>query len=131
MDTSRSRLAEWNEALLTSAAAGEQGRSSLASGGYRDAAGSYRAALAKTVGYTLQLEIVCQDSSIKEGFAAAQGGDYFILPYTFRGRSCYRAFWGVFPSKAAAASAEKSVPAFFRNQLHGRQLPIVPLAAVR
>src|SRR5204862_1202611 len=99
-------------------------RSEIAAGHYREAAESFRKAAGAGRGYALQLEIACQDSSIREGAGhAGSGGEYFVLPFTLKGRQCYRVLWGVYPDAAAARRAEASVPAFFRSQSGGRPLP--------
>jgi hypothetical protein len=108
-----------------------QARSALEAGQYRQAAEKYRSALPSTRAYSLQLEIICQESSIRTGMReSASNPDYFLLPFRFRGRSCYRAMWGVFPTKLAAKQAFSSVPAFFRQQTGGRAY-VVPVGGSR
>lgn len=121
----------------TSAGAGEglagaeAARSKLAAGDYRGAASAFRQAVSGRSGYALQLEIVCEEASVREGLSRAGGDSYFLLPYTHRGRSCYRVLWGVYPSQSAAAAAAGSVPEFFRQQLRLKRFPVVAIHSVR
>ena len=110
----------------------EAARGKLGGGQYRDAAQTFEQAVGRARGYSLQLEIVCQDSSVREGFGQASGrSEYFILPFTYRGRPCYRVLWGVYDSRAEAQRAAAGVPAFFRSQLRGRPVPVVSVSGVR
>ena len=100
-------------------------------GQYSQAARAFKSALGSKRVYSLQLEIICQENSIRTGLSHAGGSDdYFVLPYSFRGRPCYRAMWGRFSSKQAARNAFASVPQFFREQTRGRAY-VVPLSASR
>ena len=70
--------------------------------------------------------------SVREGWGNAGGSnDYILLPFSYRGRACYRVLWGVYPSASAARRGAASVPAFFRSQLRGKDIPVVRLSAVR
>ena len=59
--------------------------------------------------YTVQFELVCEISSVTK--ALKEGGDnVWFVPITYRGRDCYRVFWGRYDTKAAADTAAGSVP---------------------
>lgn len=104
----------------------------LDAGDYAGAGRVFRQAITGHRGYSLQLEIVCQPSSIKEGWGNAGGrSEYMIVPFTYRGRPCYRVLWGLYDSPAEAGRAASSVPGFFRAQLGGRAVPVVRLSTLR
>ena len=59
--------------------------------------------------YTVQFELVCEIASVTK--ALRDGGDkIWFAPITYKGRDCYRVFWGRYDTKAAAEGAAKSVP---------------------
>ena len=65
-------------------------------------------------GFTLQLMIACEAETVRNVRAGAGGGgQLFILPFNFKGRSCYRPCWGVYPSREAAREALQTIPASF------------------
>jgi septal ring-binding cell division protein DamX len=64
--------------------------------------------------FTLQVELVCQDASLRK--ATAMGGDkVWSSPITYRGQQCYRVFWGRYPTRAAAEAAVGEIPAGLRG----------------
>jgi hypothetical protein len=59
--------------------------------------------------YTVQFELVCETASITK--ALRDGGtNIWFIPITYRGRDCYRVFWGRYDVKGAAETAAKSIP---------------------
>jgi DamX protein len=59
--------------------------------------------------YTVQVELVCETASVTR--ALRDGGtNIWFTPITYRGRSCYRVFWGRYTTRAAAESAMASIP---------------------
>jgi hypothetical protein len=62
--------------------------------------------------YTIQLELVCELSSLEEAWKYDRGA-MWIVPAEHRGRSCFRVFWGRYQSIEAARRAKDSVPRFF------------------
>jgi len=114
---------------VTTSQQAEAARSRLGSSDFRGAAQAFQTAVRGQRGYTLQLEIICQEQSIREGWSAAKGAkEYMVVPFSFKGRACYRALWGVYPSVAAARRGAASVPSFFRNQMRGKKIPVVRLS---
>jgi cytoskeletal protein RodZ len=59
--------------------------------------------------HTLQFELVCETSSITRAIAEA-GDKVWFVPMSYRGRSCYRVFWGRFNSSAEATAATSQFP---------------------
>jgi len=64
--------------------------------------------------WTIQIELVCADESVERalGTQTAEFRIWFV-PISYKGRSCYRIFAGVFASEAAARSALQRIPAHF------------------
>lgn len=65
------------------------------------------------VEYSVQVAIVCETSSVTQALAA--GGDVWMVPMSFRGRSCFRVFWGTYDSREAAERGMSTVPASLRD----------------
>jgi hypothetical protein len=59
--------------------------------------------------YTVQFELVCETASITRALSEG-GGKAWFVPISYRGRPCYRVFWGRFDSSAEAITASKSMP---------------------
>lgn len=59
--------------------------------------------------YTVQFELVCETASVTKALQHG-GGSVWFAPITYRGRSCYRVFWGRYDTREAAAAAATSVP---------------------
>jgi septal ring-binding cell division protein DamX len=60
--------------------------------------------------YTLQFELVCETASVTKAISAG-GGKVWFVPTSYRGRPCYRVFWGRFETSAEASAASKQFPA--------------------
>jgi hypothetical protein len=56
--------------------------------------------------YTVQFELVCETASISRALAEV-GDKVWFVPTSYRGRPCYRVFWGRFNSSAEANAATK------------------------
>jgi septal ring-binding cell division protein DamX len=79
--------------------------------------------------FTLQVMIACQEDTVKGARTRAGADDsLFILPYSLKGRSCYRVCWGVYADVDSARAAASGVPA----ALTGSTVPlVVPLSRLR
>jgi hypothetical protein len=60
--------------------------------------------------YTVQFELVCETASITRAIAEA-GDKVWFVSTSYRGRPCYRVFWGRFNTSAEANAASKQLPA--------------------
>jgi hypothetical protein len=60
--------------------------------------------------YTIQFELVCETTSITRAIAEA-GSKVWFVPISYRGRPCYRVFWGRYETSAEASAAAKQLPA--------------------
>jgi len=79
--------------------------------------------------YTLQLMIACEVDTLKTARAdSGERGSLYFLPYSLKGRDCYRACWGGYPSKEAAAAAIAALPEAFTRS--GSPV-VVPMARLR
>jgi septal ring-binding cell division protein DamX len=65
--------------------------------------------------YSVQLLVACADETVDKALANASAPELFILPVSYKGRSCYRLCWGLYDSEARADTALSSVPAYFRE----------------
>ena len=63
----------------------------------------------KSGSYTVQFELVCETASITRALSEG-GGKAWFVPISYRGRPCYRVFWGRFETSADAISASKQMP---------------------
>lgn len=66
--------------------------------------------------FTLQLMIACQPDTVKR--ARAQAGNdamLFVLPFTYKGQSCFRACWGIYPDRQAALDSIGRLPGAYRR----------------
>ena len=79
--------------------------------------------------FTLQVMIACQEDTVKGARTRAGADDsLFILPYSLKGKSCYRVCWGVYADVDSARAAASNVPA----ALTGSTVPlVVPLSRLR
>ena len=59
--------------------------------------------------YTVQFELVCETASVTRALRDG-GANVWFVTTTYRGRACYRVFWGRYDDQAAAAAAAKSIP---------------------
>ncbi|MBI1950971.1 MAG: DUF4388 domain-containing protein [Acidobacteria bacterium] len=61
---------------------------------------------------TLQLMIACREDTVKGARrrAGAQGA-LFVIPYSLKGRPCYRVLWGLYENADAARAATPFLPA--------------------
>jgi len=59
--------------------------------------------------YTVQFELVCETASITRALSEA-GDKAWFVPISYRGRPCYRVFWGRFDTSAEAITASKTMP---------------------
>lgn len=83
-----------------------------AAGKYADMAREYERTANGT--YTVQFELVCQESSLGKAIEAG-GQKVWFVPITYRGQACYRVFFGRYKTREAAALAVGTIPASLRG----------------
>jgi hypothetical protein len=64
--------------------------------------------------FTIQFELVCESASIRKALTAG-GSDVWFVPVSYRGKSCYRVFWGHYETRGAANAAISQIPASLRE----------------
>jgi hypothetical protein len=75
--------------------------------------------------YSIQLEIACETETLRRAAAQDRGGKHlWIVPTSYRGRSCYRVLWGRFTGLEEARRAKAGVPAIFSTG--GNRPAVVP-----
>ncbi len=80
-------------------------------------------------GATLQLMIACQEDTVNGARnRAGAHGALIVLPYSLKGRPCYRVCWGVYDGSDAARATIPDLPA---DLLQGTEPIVVPLARLR
>jgi Domain of unknown function (DUF4388) len=68
----------------------------------------------KSGAFTVQFELVCEPTSITR--ALREGGtNVWFTAISYRNRSCYRVFWGRYPTQQAAQNAIASIPQSLRE----------------
>jgi septal ring-binding cell division protein DamX len=68
-----------------------------------------------TGNYTVQIQILCQESNLA-GAIRGGGNNVWFVPQTIAGRACYRVFWGRYATRDAAQGAMASIPAALRDK---------------
>jgi hypothetical protein len=63
--------------------------------------------------YAIQVELVCELPSLDEAWRYDRRGALWLLPADYRGRECFRVFWGRYATLEEARAAKASVPRFF------------------
>ncbi len=70
-------------------------------GALLEAARMWRAWARKQKGYTLLVQLNCVKEYALKGLIKG-GSKYFVVPFNYRGKTCYRLCYGVFPSREEA-----------------------------
>ena len=68
----------------------------------------------KSGNFTIQFELVCEPASITRALREG-GNNVWFVPTSYRNRSCYRVFFGRYPTQDAAQTAVASVPQTLRE----------------
>jgi hypothetical protein len=104
-------------------------RSLLQSGSYPEAAQGFAAGLKKSgARYSIQILVACSTETIQKANQSVPGDELYIMPVVFRGRSCYRICWGMYPTEEAAAVGLRALPEYFRRG--GATPKVVPTAGM-
>ncbi|MEA2237324.1 MAG: hypothetical protein QOC81_2048 [Thermoanaerobaculia bacterium] len=95
-------------ATITNTPAASAPASDAARGKYDGMARDFAAQ--KGGNYTVQFELVCETASITRALSESRDKVWFV-PISYRGRPCYRVFWGRFETSAEAIAGSKQMPA--------------------
>jgi hypothetical protein len=91
-------------------------RAAFRRGAFGEAARGFTASLRSARDtYTVQLLVACSDETVSKAVEAVSAPDLFIVPVTYKGRSCYRMCWGLYDSEPRARAGIGSVPEYFRK----------------
>jgi hypothetical protein len=63
--------------------------------------------------FTIQIELVCQQSSLQKA-SEIGGANVWSAPISFKGKQCYRVFWGHYSTRADAEAGTSQVPSALR-----------------
>ena len=64
--------------------------------------------------FAIQLELACEVPSLTEAWAHDRpAGKMWVVPTSYRGRTCFRVLWGRYPTREAAESGLAGAPGFF------------------
>jgi septal ring-binding cell division protein DamX len=64
--------------------------------------------------YTVQFELVCETASVTKALRDG-GANVWFTPTSYRGKSCYKVFWGRYDTRAQADAAARELPASLRG----------------
>lgn len=86
----------------------------LSEGRFSEAAGVFQKVYRSISGkYTINVEVACQEETVKKAFEASNGDPAFlVLHYKLGSRNCYRILWGVYRDRISAEKALKDMPEF-------------------
>ncbi len=80
--------------------------------------------------HTMQLMVACQADTLRSVRAwSGDRGSLFIVPFSFKGRDCFRVCWGLYPTSAAADGARSDLPAAYTEL--GLTPIVVPIVRFR
>jgi hypothetical protein len=92
-----------------------EARALLHNGSYAEAARRFEGAVHTGANHTILILVACSTETIQKATEAVPAQELFILPTSYKGKSCYRMCWGLYDSEERAASALRSLPDYFRN----------------
>ena len=66
--------------------------------------------------FTIAVGVYCDTGNATRAYRnSGNSKQLIVLPYSYRGRSCYRVFWGLFDSEESARSNAASLPTALRS----------------
>jgi septal ring-binding cell division protein DamX len=102
----------------------------IQSGQLQEAALIWKSSLsAETSKFTLQLILACQEKTVLDTIhALGDSTELMIVPVKFKGQTCYRMLYGMYPSESDAVAARMNLPELFEKSRI--QAQIVPVARI-
>src|SRR5438132_1016141 len=64
--------------------------------------------------FTVQIELVCQEASLKKAVDIG-GANVWSIPITYHGQQCHRVFWGRYATRESAENDTSTIPAGLRS----------------
>jgi hypothetical protein len=65
--------------------------------------------------FTIQLLVACSTETVQKALERVADDDLYILPVSYKGKSCHRICWGLYHDEAGADSAVAGLPEYFRQ----------------
>jgi septal ring-binding cell division protein DamX len=65
--------------------------------------------------FTIQLLVACSNETVQKALERVTADDLYILPVSYKGKSCNRICFGLYADEARADSAIASLPEYFRQ----------------
>jgi septal ring-binding cell division protein DamX len=65
--------------------------------------------------FTIQLLVACSNETVQKALERVTADDLYILPVSYKGKSCNRICWGLYPDEGRADSAIAGLPEYFRQ----------------
>jgi septal ring-binding cell division protein DamX len=112
--TQVTRNAEGTATITNTASASARPASNDATRAHYDEMAKSFAAQPATGAFTIQFELVCETASLTKAIRDG-GSSVWFTPISYRNRSCYRVFWGHYPTKDEATRAAREVPLALRG----------------
>jgi Domain of unknown function (DUF4388) len=94
-----------------------EARSLMRKGSYGPAAKGFAANLKAATGspFTIQLLVACSSETVQKALERVAEDDLYILPVSYKGKSCNRICWGLYRDEAGADTAIATLPEYFRQ----------------
>jgi septal ring-binding cell division protein DamX len=65
--------------------------------------------------FTIQLLVACSADTVQKALDRVSDDDLYILPVSYKGKSCNRICWGLYSDEAGAGSAIGRLPEYFQK----------------
>jgi septal ring-binding cell division protein DamX len=94
-----------------------EARSLMRKGSFGPAAKGFAANVKAASGspFTIQLLVACSTETVQKALDRVADDDLYILPVSYKGKSCHRICWGLYDSETGADSAVRGLPDYFRQ----------------
>jgi hypothetical protein len=94
-----------------------EARSLMRKGSLGPAAKGFAANVKAAVGspFTIQLLVACSADTVQKALDKVAADDLYILPVSYKGKSCHRICWGLYDTETGADAATRSLPDYFRQ----------------
>jgi septal ring-binding cell division protein DamX len=94
-----------------------EARSLMRQGSFGPAAKGFAANVKAASGspFTIQLLVACSNETVQKALERVTADDLYILPVSYKGKSCNRICWGLYRDETGADSAVASLPEYFRQ----------------
>jgi len=92
-------------------------RSLLRKGSFGPAAKGFAENVRAAAGspFTVQLLVACSSETVQKAIDKVQADELYILPVSYKGRSCHRICWGLYDDESGAHAAIPGLPDYFRQ----------------